>query len=48
VSGFQGKGRREFTRATATNRAWPYALQAAKASITVFGISGENIKGLRR
>lgn len=38
VSGFQGKGRRVFTRATATDSAWLYALQAAKTSITVFGI----------
>jgi hypothetical protein len=38
VSGFQGKGRTVFTRATATNGAWLYALQAAKASIAVYGV----------
>ncbi len=38
VSGFQGKDRKVFTRATATDGAWLYALQAAKVSITVFGI----------
>jgi hypothetical protein len=38
VSGYQGKGRRLYTRATATEGAWLYALQAAKASITLFGV----------
>jgi hypothetical protein len=33
-----GQGLQIFTRATATDGAWLYALQAAKASITVFGI----------
>jgi Lipoxygenase len=38
VSGYLGQGLQLFTRATATDGAWLYALQAAKASITVFGI----------
>jgi hypothetical protein len=38
VSGFKGGNRKVFTRATATDGAWLYALQAAKVSITVFGI----------
>lgn len=38
VSGYQGHGRRVYTRANATSGAWLYALQAAKASITVYGI----------
>jgi hypothetical protein len=38
VSGHQGQGAQRFTRANATDGAWLYALQAAKASITVFGI----------
>ncbi len=38
VSGYQGRGRQLFTRATATDGAWLYALQAAKTSITVFGV----------
>lgn len=38
VSGYRGRGRKLFTRATATDGAWLYALQAAKASLTVFGI----------
>ncbi len=38
VSGFQGAGRQVYSRATATNGAWLYALQAAKTSITVFGV----------
>lgn len=38
VSGFQGTGRRVYARGTATEGAWLYALQAAKASITVFGV----------
>ena len=46
VSGFQGKNRKVFTRATATDGAWLYALQAAKVSITVFGIwLGTSITG---
>ena len=38
VSGYRGQGLQLFTRATATDGAWLYALQAAKASISVFGI----------
>lgn len=38
VSGYLGQGLQLFTRATATDGAWLYALQAAKTSITVFGI----------
>ena len=38
VAGYQGRGRQVFTRANATDGAWLYALQAAKTSITVFGI----------
>ena len=38
VSGYKGRGRRVYRRATATEGAWLYALQAAKASITVFGV----------
>jgi hypothetical protein len=38
VSGYQGQGAQRFTRANATDGAWLYALQAAKASITVFGV----------
>jgi len=38
VSGFQGRDRTVFSRADATDGAWLYALQAAKTSITVFGI----------
>lgn len=38
VSGHNGRGRRVYTRATATEGAWLYALQAAKASITLFGV----------
>jgi hypothetical protein len=37
VSGYRGRGRQLYTRATATDGAWLYALQAAKTSITVFG-----------
>jgi hypothetical protein len=37
VAGYRGQGRRLYTRAGATDGAWLYALQAAKASITVFG-----------
>ena len=38
VSGPAGAGRRVYTRAGATDGAWLYALQAAKASITVYGV----------
>ena len=38
VSGYQGAGRTVYSRASASNGAWLYALQAAKASITVFGV----------
>jgi hypothetical protein len=38
VSGPQGAGRQVYTRERATDGAWLYALQAAKTSITVFGI----------
>jgi hypothetical protein len=38
VSGYKGRGRRVYARNHATDGAWLYALQAAKASITVFGI----------
>jgi len=38
VSGYQGSGRQLYTRATASDGAWLYALQAAKASITLFGV----------
>ncbi len=38
VSGHGGSGRRVYSRAKTTNGAWLYALQAAKASITLFGI----------
>ncbi len=38
VSGYRGRGRTVFSRASCTDGAWLYALQAAKASITVFGI----------
>jgi hypothetical protein len=38
VSGFEGRDRRLYSRSTATEGAWLYALQAAKASITLFGI----------
>jgi hypothetical protein len=38
VSGYRGRGRRLYTRNNATDGAWLYALQAAKASITLFGI----------
>jgi hypothetical protein len=38
VSGYKGRGRQVYTRRNATNGAWLYALQAAKASITVFGV----------
>ena len=38
VSGYKGRGRRVFSRAGATDSAWLYALQAAKASVTLYGI----------
>ena len=38
VSGYQGANRTVYSRETATNGAWLYALQAAKTSITVFGV----------
>ena len=38
VSGPEGAGRQVYTRERATDGAWLYALQAAKTSITVFGI----------
>ncbi|HEY2076841.1 MAG TPA: hypothetical protein VGH53_10935, partial [Streptosporangiaceae bacterium] len=38
VSGYRGAGRKLYTRNNATDGAWLYALQAAKASITLFGI----------
>jgi hypothetical protein len=38
VSGPGGAGRQVYTREHATDGAWLYALQAAKTSITVFGI----------
>ena len=38
VSGFQGRDRRVFSRSEASDGAWLYALQAAKASITTFGV----------
>lgn len=38
VSGHGGRGRRVFVRGRATDGAWLYALQAAKTSITVFGV----------
>ncbi len=38
VAGQRGAGRQLYTRERATDGAWLYALQAAKTSITVFGI----------
>jgi len=38
VSGYHGQHRQLFTRTNSTNGAWLYALQAAKTSITVFGV----------
>ncbi len=38
VSSYRGRVRRLYVRRTATDSAWLYALQAAKASITVFGV----------
>ena len=38
VSGRNGRGRRTYVWGTATAGAWLYALQAAKTSITVYGI----------
>ncbi len=38
ISGFQDKSAQIYTRDNATDAAWLYALQAAKTSITVYGI----------
>jgi hypothetical protein len=38
VAGHGGAGRQVYSRATATPSAWLYALQAAKTSVTVYGI----------
>jgi hypothetical protein len=38
VSGYRGRGSQVFARSKATDGAWIYALQAARASITVFGV----------
>ncbi len=38
VSGYKGSDPTAYTKAKATEGAWLYALQAAKASITVFGV----------
>jgi hypothetical protein len=38
VSGSGGAGRRRYTRQGATDGAWLYALQAVKASVTLYGI----------
>ncbi|MEM7022062.1 MAG: lipoxygenase family protein [Pseudomonadota bacterium] len=38
VAGFRNRDAHLFTRANATDSAWIYALQAAKASVTVYGI----------
>jgi hypothetical protein len=38
VSGYHGQHRQMFTRTNSTDGAWLYALQAAKTSITVFGV----------
>jgi Lipoxygenase len=38
ASGYQGANRRVYSRATASEGAWLYALQAAKASVTLFGV----------
>jgi Lipoxygenase len=38
VTGYRGQGRQAFIRGRATDGAWLYALQAAKTSITVFGV----------
>jgi hypothetical protein len=38
VSGSEGRGRTVYSRARASDDAWLYALQAAKASITLFGV----------
>lgn len=38
VSGYRGQRRQLFTRERSTDGAWLYALQAAKASISVFGV----------
>ena len=38
VSGYQGTGAQLYSRQTATDGAWLYALQAVKTSVTVYGI----------
>ena len=38
VSGYRGRSRRMYTRANSTDGAWLYALQAAKTSISVYGV----------
>ena len=38
VSGYRGQNRQTFTRSNSTDGAWLYALQAAKTSVTVFGV----------
>lgn len=38
VSGYGGQSRQTYTRANSTDGAWLYALEAARASITVFGV----------
>src|SRR5262249_42357691 len=38
VSGHGGRGRRLYRRGAASDGAWLYALQAAKASATLFGV----------
>ena len=38
VAGHNGSGRQVYAKDTATNGAWLYALQAAKASVTLFGV----------
>jgi hypothetical protein len=38
VSGQNGRGRTRFTRSNSSDDAWLYALQAAKASITLYGV----------
>jgi hypothetical protein len=38
VSGSKGAGRQVYRRATASKGAWLYALQAAKASVTLWGV----------
>jgi hypothetical protein len=38
VSGYKGRGRQVYSRRNSTDGAWLYALQAAKASVSVFGV----------